>query len=185
MSATRDTSQPVTFVFTSLHDIYKKGLNAAREAQLPALNATAAHADLDHPRFGGQAPEGHEKLYSMRSETYRVLRPKGRPEARKGALRSTQRVLKAGEVQVRPIQEHHPVTFLRKAPLAKQISPVPAGTRAEAQAALQRIQKAAPEATRNALEGVRSTLSRLDRLQSRLHFLLREIQDYSGSNSEE
>ncbi len=172
MSATRDHSQPITFVFNSLHEVYKKGLKATQEA------------DVDHPRFGAQAPEGLEKLYSLRSETYRVLKPRARPEVRKGALRSTQRVLKLGQAQPGQIHRHHPVTFLRKEPQSKVISNPGVRSTTDAQVALQRIQSASvgPDTSRRALNGIRDTLSRLDRLQSRLHFLLREIRDYSSDD---
>ena len=51
MAATRDSSQPITFVFTSLHDVYRKGLDAARNADVMAAPQDSTRADLEHPRF--------------------------------------------------------------------------------------------------------------------------------------
>jgi len=184
MSATRDSSQPITFVFTSLHDIYRKGLDAARSAEVAPVGRVEARADLDHPRFGAEAPAGQEKFFALRSETYRVIKPAKSDAApiRKAALRSSERVLKAGEraMQVRP---HEPVRFLRT---RVRKTPAPAVAPATPVESISRIELA--DASRlKAFQGVsrmRETLSRLDRLQSRLHFLLREIKDYSDEGSD-
>lgn len=42
MSATRDTSQKVAFVYSNLYEIYRKGKAAALEAEVPAPEAQGA-----------------------------------------------------------------------------------------------------------------------------------------------
>jgi len=181
MSATRDSSQPVTFVFTSLHEVYRKGLDAARKADgatepLP----DPARVDLVHPRFGASAPAGQENLFALRSETYRVIKPgkTGETPARKASLRSSGRVLKAG--QIHPgVRTHQPASFLRnrfRRPESAELRIAPVA------ATIRRIEQSegSSPAVRSGAGRLRETLARLDRLQSRLHFLLREIKDYSG-----
>jgi hypothetical protein len=43
MSATRDKSQKITFVFTNFHKLYKKGKDAAHGAQVPPPFNPSAH----------------------------------------------------------------------------------------------------------------------------------------------
>ncbi len=50
MSASRDSTQKVTFLYTNLHEVYKKAKNAdlsAIEAAAPVAKAELAHAGLE------------------------------------------------------------------------------------------------------------------------------------------
>jgi hypothetical protein len=56
MSATRDKSQKITFVFSNFYHLYKKGKDAATDAELPSvpsgervLKAGDAHSELAQP----------------------------------------------------------------------------------------------------------------------------------------
>ncbi len=185
MAATRDSSQPITFVFTSLHDVYRKGLDAARNADVMAAPQDSTRADLEHPRFGAAAPAGQENLFALRSETYRVIKPAkaGESTARRATLRSSGRVLKVGQVIPRG-RAPQPVGLLKNRPgkeVPAELRIVPLAT------SISRIEKGEESrlAVQSGVGRLRETLSRLDRLQSRLHFLLREIKDYSGEGNRE
>ena len=194
MSATRDSSQPITFVYTNLHGVYRRGVEAVRDVQLPEQkreSSALASQELPrvHPRFGAEAPKGYEKLFSKRSETYRVIRPshlqKDQLEKSRVSLRSAKRILKVGEYQTRSfIQAYRPVHFLKSPQgpeLLKKEHSLPASQpQIVLDLKLALNKKTSPVAETNQMK---SALNTLDRLQARLHFLLREIQEFSGGGS--
>jgi hypothetical protein len=233
MSATRDPSQPVTFIYSNLHEIYRNGLDAARAADVSEASSVISHqasaseaqsvrrapekaavlttaevAKREHPRFGERSVDSASSSqgWMARSETYRVLKPsqvrlgdKVTPHAR-ASLRSSSRVLKAGErlLAVDALKKFQPIHFLRRAvdrseALKPTIRPGSSPEiKLELKLALMKQEAESAGSTKNLSQAVKpnasefsKTSQRLDRLQSRLHFLLREIQEFTGSGSGE
>ncbi len=56
MSATRDKSQKTTFVYSNLYQLYRRGKEAAKSAEVPPQ---ASFVDLRDSETGERRPEGH------------------------------------------------------------------------------------------------------------------------------
>jgi len=205
MSATRDPSQPVTFVYSNLHEIYRKGLDAARASAVPAAPSSEEGAPVhrEHPRFGERAVGDSRLGWAARSETYRVIKPEhirnddpGSAKKNRISLRSSTRVIKVGTrvLSSAALQTFKPLHFLRRSSdrlaevssrPSQRISPeikLDLKLALEGQAAKGIPSVETRSEIRHGSELARSVKS-LDRLQSRLHFLLREIQEFTGSGS--
>ena len=126
MSATRDKSQKVAFVYSNLYQIYKKGKEAA-------INAEVSPSPVGFVRISSE-----ETLHQAQ-------------------------VLKAQSGQVR---EYSPAEFIGKRVAKPEIL----------KQAQQTAQAAVPP--RNpALESLKDNVKKLTDLQSRLHFMLQELED--------
>jgi hypothetical protein len=195
MSATRDSSQPITFIYSNLHEIYRKGLDAARQAEVPEQSPSASES-RQHPRFSERKHETQSSgPVGLRSETYQIqINPQGERRSTRASLRSSKRVLKAGSVDIKEMTaSFQPIHFLRR-------STDTADKKAKLSVHQSGVQRSihAPQFRLNlseALQGsvgqqhtapkVRESLQSLDRLQSRLHFLLKEIQEFSGQKPDD
>ena len=56
MSASRDQSQKIAFVYSNLYSLYQKGKSAAKEAEVPVTDAAPVAAALWHPSSFAPAP---------------------------------------------------------------------------------------------------------------------------------
>ena len=82
MSASRDSTQKVTFLYTNLHEVYKKAKNAdlsAIEAAAPVAKAELAHAGLELGRVI-KTDDLHAPAFS---QVRRHATPELKPELRK------------------------------------------------------------------------------------------------------
>lgn len=133
MSATRDQSQKFTFVYSNLYHLYKKGKDAALNADVPSNSA---------------APVAIAKpLVSVD------------PDATRGVL--TGRIIKSEDIRETPkVTRHEPPRFITK--------------RLE----VNRPMKVSPERER-AVSGLRDNLKQLKNLQERLHFMLKELEEFT------
>ena len=134
MSATRDQSQKFTFVYSNLYHLYKKGKDAAVNANVPEAAPAPVAKSESTPEFT-------------------------RTELTRGVL--TGRIIKADDLRETPkVTRHEPPRFITK--------------RIEAN----RPMKMSVERER-AVVGLRDNLKQLKNLQERLHFMLKEIEEFT------
>lgn len=155
MSATRDKSQRVTFVYSNLYSIYRKGIERAREG---AVRESAA----------GSPSLGAEALTELA-----VGRP---PAGQKRLAKSFQSgiVIKADDL--RNQNQAAPAVIAPPPPPMARVSPyTPAeliGKRVARPASL-KDQPASPDA----VQSLKQNLESLNDLQARLRFMLKELED--------
>ena len=150
MSATRDRSQKIAFVYSNLYKIYREGVDQARAsepAKAPGLTTSRVLKSSD-----------------LTEGVFSVVRPQARSEIRaEPAAAPSVREYRPAELLGGRVNRQLPprVDAPARAPVP---APVPAPARSESE------QDAA-------IRSLRRNLSSLDELHSRLRFMLKELEE--------
>lgn len=148
MSATRDKSQKIAFVYSNLYTLYKKGKEAAKAAPVssrPGSGAVIKVGDLKEPVFAAVAPKIGEFV------------PVSLLNARSAREISRQPTADAIIEEVMP---KAPAPVPLTAPLVRTSVPTPVAT-----------------APSEAIRQLKDNLKNLNELHSKLRFMLQELED--------
>jgi hypothetical protein len=146
MSASRDKTQKIAFVYSNLYSIYRKGVDRAREEAIQKSAREALH---------GSSQEMEELV-------------------RLAAVRGieTGKVIKAGTADAR-VQRYSPAELLGKRVARPAVLERALAAQAQGQP---ESQAQAPKEQKGPIEGLKDNLKALNELQARLRFMLEELE---------
>jgi hypothetical protein len=150
MSANRDTSQKTTFVYSNLYQLYRKGKEAAEQAQVPAQAPVANAA---------------ESVADLRQAVFQLPNPMGALPSEKNVLKSTD--LKA---QAAPaVNAYEPPSLL-----AKRIVEKPQALKQVQKNGMMPAQSAAIQSLKDNLKTLNDLHARLKFMLEELQDLVKE-----------
>lgn len=194
MSATRDKSQKIAFIYTNLYQVYKKGKDAAvaadvqpEKAEKDSAKAPNVH-ELNKGELAFVRPFGAE----VSSDKTRFFELKREQKKTKGVVKN--QVIKTEDKNAQPhpylkIQEYKPLELAGKRIQVKRdaesfraapaIMAKPAGAQAlppKAPVQAARAQPMNPQQS-EAIQSLKRNLDSLNDLHGRLRFMLQELED--------
>ncbi len=184
MSANRDKSQKITFIYSNLYDVYRKGKEAAKSAELPQEQTQAVDQKTD-PVSDAQSDS---KVQSIVNDYQPIL---GR-HATQGL--TTGKIIKAADASPfavargKPlVQEHVPTGLIGKRIEEKRIEAKPE-LRAKStlsplvQSALKNASTPSQVSQQESINQLKENLKSLNDLHNRLKFMLKELEDLVKSD---
>jgi hypothetical protein len=155
MSATRDKSQKITFIYKNFHEIYRKGKEAAQRA---------------NPETPGLTTGQVLKVDDLNASTFAVFNPPTLMAKRLEAAATAAQILR---------QNAAPASAPAPAPKSSPKFPT---TTLRAPAVLRSV--SVPPVANPAIESLRQNLRELNDLHSRLKFMLQELEELSKKDEE-
>ncbi len=148
MSATRDKSQNIAFIYSNLYKLYKKEQSNLKPTE-------------KKPETVGKVPPKPNERMAQIHEFPRIIK------AGLGVPQTVKKEVKPAPQSLAKVREHVPTEFL-----AKRIS-----SAKPAVALYKTVQDAKPSSQSETLESLKSNLKSLNNLHERLKFMLKELED--------